>query len=181
MGRPTSDYYFRRVRRYSFRWSWEIYILNALMIVLWVNQARGLSSSHVFQLRWTKFKLVDKIMQSTYLCYSTNRAQKKSILAVFTRSLANSWLNPRWRPRWWPCLVTSWASSSATTHKIIPHLVEKIKGFPLKIVFKYCNISKTLGRGSITPLVPRWGYSFACTCTSEGLTYSKLQKGYHMH
>ena len=160
MGRPTSDYYFWRVRRYSFRWSWEIYILNALMIVLWVNQARGLSSSHVFQLRWTKFKLVDKIMQSTYLCYSTNRAQKKSILAVFTRSLANSWLNPRWRPRWWPCLVTSWASSSATTHKLK---------------------KKTLGRGSITPLVPRWGYGFACTCTSEGLTYSKLQKGYHMH
>ena len=131
MGRPTSDYYFWRVKRYSFRWSWEIHILNALMIALWVNQAGGLSSSHVFQLRSTKFKVVDKIMQSTYLCYSTNRAQKINSRG-FTWSLANSWLNPRWRRRWWPCLVTSWASSSATTHKIIPHLIEKIKGFPLK-------------------------------------------------
>ena len=33
-----------------------------------------------------------------------------------------------------------------------------------KIVSKYYNISKTLGRGSIKPpLVPRWGYEFACT------------------
>ena len=37
-----------------------------------------------------------------------------------------------------------------------------------KIVSKYCNISKTLGGVSSTPppLVPRWGYEFACT--SEG-------------
>ena len=48
---------------------------------------------------------------------------------------------------------------------------EKIIGFPLigKIVLKYSNISKTLGRGSInphhppSPLVPRWGYEFACS------------------
>ena len=49
----------------------------------------------------------------------------------------------------------------------IPHLVEKIKGFPLKAKsFRniYCNISETAGRGSFnlppppTPLVPRWGY-----------------------
>ena len=37
-----------------------------------------------------------------------------------------------------------------------------------KIVSKYCNISKTLLRGSIhppppLPLVPRWWYEFACT------------------
>ena len=38
-----------------------------------------------------------------------------------------------------------------------------------KIVSKYCNLSKTPGRGSIYPLpppphlVPQWGYEFACT------------------
>ena len=57
---------------------------------------------------------------------------KKSILGVFTWNLANYWLNPRWRTRWWPCLVTLRSSSSATPHIIIPHLVKKIKGFPLK-------------------------------------------------
>ena len=42
--------------------------------------------------------------------------------------ISNSWYSPRWRP----LLVTSQASSSATTHKILPYLVWKIKGFPLK-------------------------------------------------
>ena len=33
-----------------------------------------------------------------------------------------------------------------------------------KIVSKYCNISKTQGRGSVNPPpVPRWGYDFPCT------------------
>ena len=118
-----------------FRWSWQIYILNVLIVVPWVNQAGGGGSCHqamFFELLSTKLKLVDKIMQSAYLCVILQIGHKKSILAVFTWNLANSWLNPRWRPRWWPCLVTLRASRSATTHKIIPHLVEKIKGFPLK-------------------------------------------------
>ena len=52
-----------------------------------------------------------------------------------------------------PLLVTSQASSSATTHKIYLILLRRsvrlfTKG---KIVSKYCNISKTAGRGSINP------------------------------
>ena len=129
--RPTSDYYFWRVRRYSFRWSWQIYILNTLVVVLWANQAGG---GVVVKPCFFNFfqQLLDKIIQSAYLCVILKIGHKKSILAAFTWNLANSWLNPRWRPRWWPCLVTLRASRSATTHKIIPHLVEKIKGFPLK-------------------------------------------------
>ena len=48
------------------------------------------------------------------------------------------------------------------------HLVERTKG---TIVSKSCNISKTLGgvHPPPPPLVPRWGYEFACT--SEGDKY----------
>ena len=36
-----------------------------------------------------------------------------------------------------------------------------------KIYSNYCNISKPLGRGSISPpLEPRWGYDFACMSES---------------
>ena len=44
------------------------------------------------------------------MCYLSCQAQK------ITNS--NSWINQRWRSRWRPLLVTSRASSSATTHKI---------------------------------------------------------------
>ena len=36
-----------------------------------------------------------------------------------------------------------------------------------KIVLKYCNISKSPGKGSINlppPPVPQWGYEFVYTC-----------------
>ena len=105
---------------------------NALIIVLWINQAGELSSSHVFlnffQQNWSLWIKLCKVL----ICVILQIGHKNSILAVFTWNLAHSWLNPRWPPRWWPCLLTLRASNSATTHKIIPHLVEKIKGFPLK-------------------------------------------------
>ena len=51
-------------------------------------------------------------------------------------------------------------------------VIVKMQG---KIVSKYCNISKTPGRGSIQPptpvLVPRWGYDFACTSESWGFSF----------
>ena len=132
MGRPTSDYYFWRVRRYSFRWSCKKKNTNALIIVLWINQAGELSSSHVFlnffQQNWSLWIKLCKVL----ICVILQIGHKNRILVVFTWNLAHSWLNPRWRPRRWPCLVTLRASNSATTHTIIPHLVEKIKGFPLK-------------------------------------------------
>ena len=37
--------------------------------------------------------------------------------------------NLRWRPRWWQLLVTSQASSSATTHKIYLTLLRRSKDF----------------------------------------------------
>lgn len=39
-------------------------------------------------------------------------------------------------------MATSQASSSATAHTDVPHLVEKIEGFPLnvKLFSKYCNL-----------------------------------------
>ena len=57
--------------------------------------------------------------------------------------------SPWWNPRWWPFLVTSQASSSATTRKI--YLILRLSTQE-KIFSKYCNISKTPGRGSIHPL-----------------------------
>ena len=52
----------------------------------------------------------------------------------------------------------------------IPHLVEKIKGFPLKAksLQNTATYQKLWGGVPSTPrpLVPRWGYEFACT--SEG-------------
>ena len=58
-----------------------------------------------------------------------------------------------WRPRWRPCLVTSQTSSSATTHKIYSctssSSVDQRLSTEVKIVSKYCNISKTLGRGPL--------------------------------
>ena len=57
-------------------------------------------------------------------------------------------------------LVTSQASSSATTHTIIPHLVKKIKGFPLKVkLFRYTATYQKL-RGGFHPPLP---------CTTVGV------------
>ena len=43
-----------------------------------------------------------------------------------------------------------------------------------KIVSKYCNISKTRGGVRQPPLVPRWGYDFACTLHVWGLRELQL-------
>ena len=57
------------------------------------------------------------------------------------------------------------ASASATTHKIYLILLRDRQRLSTegKIVSKFCNKSKTLGRGSMKPLpalVPRWGCEF---------------------
>ena len=45
------------LRRYSFRWSWQIQILIALILVIWVNQGGGGSSQAMFfQLLSTKLR-----------------------------------------------------------------------------------------------------------------------------
>ena len=56
----------------------------------------------------------------------------------------------RWQPRWWPLLLILKTSSSATTRKIYLNLLRRSQAFTeAKIISKYCNISKTLGKGSI--------------------------------
>ena len=75
-------------------------------------------------------------------------------------------INPWWRPRWRPCLMTSQVSSRATTHKIYLILLRRSKlSTKVKIVWKYCNLSKT--QGFYQPnLVQRRGKDFASS--SEG-------------
>ena len=91
------------------------------------------------------------------MCYFSCKAQKIAISRGFNL-ISNSWWNPRWQPRWRPFLVTSQASSSATTRKI--YLILRISTRD-KIVSRYCNISKTPGRGSIQPPHP--------PCTTVGV------------
>ena len=81
------------------------------------------------------------------MCYFSCKAQKIAISRGFNL-ISNSWWNPRWQPRWRQFLVTSQASSSATTRKM--YLILRLSSQD-KIVSKYCNISKTPGRGSIPP------------------------------
>ena len=57
-----------------------------------------------------------------------------------------------------PCLVTSQASSKATTHKIYLILLRRSKlSTKDKIVWKYCNLSQPQGRGSINPTLYNGG------------------------
>ena len=99
-----------------------------------------------------KVKIVDKMMQSAYLCVISYVKHKKVLfLAVFTR----------------PLLVTPQASSSATTYKIYLILLRRSKAFHLRQnPFEILHISKTLGRGSFNhppppPLYHGGGYEFA--------------------
>ena len=80
-----------------------------------------------------KVKIVDKMMQSAYLCVISYVKHKKVLfLAVFTR----------------PLLVTPQASSGATTYKIYLILLRRWKAFHLRQnPFQILHISKTLGRG----------------------------------
>ena len=68
--------------------------------------------------------------------------------------------NPRWRP----CLVTSQASSNATSVKCISSCLEDQRlSTESKIISKYCNLSKTQGKVPSNP----WGYNLACRSESE--------------
>ena len=73
---------------------------------------------HVFKLPSNiKVKLVDKMKQRIYLCVNLYVKHKKIANSRSFYLISNSWQNPRRRPKWRPCLVTSQASNSATTHK----------------------------------------------------------------
>ena len=106
-----------------------------------------------FQLLSTKLKLVDKIMQSAYLCYFTNRAQKQNSRCFYLKScsfLVKSNMATK--------KVTMFGDVTGLQQRHHPYnytsSCKKDQRLPTegKIVLKYCNISKTLGKGSNTPL-----------------------------
>ena len=108
---------------------------------------------HVFKLLPTmKVKLVDEMMESVYLCIILHVKNKKwSFIEVLTwfiilGKIKNGSQNGdhcwcRHRPPAAPppikCTLSCWEEQRLSTEG--------------KIVWKYCNISKTAGRGSITP------------------------------
>ena len=127
-----------------------------------------------FQLFSTiKVKLVNEMMQRAYLCVILHLKHKKlPFIAILTWFLILGKIQDGGQGGdhcWWrhrppaaspPIKYTSscWVDQSRSPSRL------STEG---KIVSKYCNISKTLWRGSIPtpplPLVPRWGYEFACT------------------
>ena len=77
--------------------------------------------------------------------------------------LFERWITLRWLPRWRSLLVTSKASSSATTHNIYLILLRKSKAFHRRqIRFEILSATYQKLWGGVpstpTPLVPRWGY-----------------------
>ena len=79
-----------------------------------------------FQLFSTiKVNLVAKIMQSAYLCVIFYVTHKKITISRGFNLISNSWLNSKWRQ----LLVTSQASSSASTHEIYLVLLRRSKAF----------------------------------------------------
>ena len=61
-----------------------------------------------------KVNLVDEVIQSDYLYVILLVKHTKITIYRDFNLISNSWKNPRWRP----LLVTSQASSSATTHRM---------------------------------------------------------------
>ena len=69
-----------------------------------------------------------KMVQWTYLCVIFH-VKHKTYHFRGLHLISKSSYNLRWRPRWWQLLVTSQASSSATTHKIYLTLLRRSKDF----------------------------------------------------
>ena len=114
-----------------------------------------------------KVKIRDEMMLSAYLCVILYVKHKKlpflAVLAWFPivdkiQDNNHCWWRHRPPAASPPIKYTSscWEDQRLSTEG--------------KIASKYCNISKTLGRGSMNNhpsfLVPQWGYEFSCT--SEG-------------
>ena len=71
------------------------------------------------------------MVQWTYLCVIFH-VKHKTYHFRGLHLISKSSYNLRWRPRWWQLLVTSQASSSATTHKIYLTLLRRSKDFHWK-------------------------------------------------
>ena len=119
-----------------------------------------------------KVKIVDKMMQNSYLCVILYVRHKKNTISRSYNLIFNSFVKSHMVAKMAPLLVTSQASSSAATDKIYLILLRRSKAVHLRQNrFEILQHIKNSREGSHQPPPPplnvlRWGYEFACM--SEG-------------
>ena len=119
-----------------------------------------------------KVKIVDKMMQNSYLCVILYVRHKKNTISRGYNLIFNSFVKLDMVAKMVPLLVTSQASSSAATDKIYLILLRRSKAVHLRQNrFEILQHIKNSREGSHQPPPPplnvlRWGYEFACM--SEG-------------
>ena len=120
-----------------------------------------------------KVKIVDKMMQNSYLCVILYVRHKKNTISRRYNLIFNSFVKSDMVAKMAPLLVTSQASSSAATDKIYLILLRRSKAAVhlRQNRFEILQHIKNSREGSHQPPPPplnglRWGYEFACM--SEG-------------
>ena len=120
-----------------------------------------------------KVKIVDKMMQNSYLCVILYVRHKKNTISRRYNLISNSFVKSDMVAKMAPLLVTSQASSSAATDKIYLILLRRSKAAVhlRQNRFEILQHIKNSREGSHQPPPPplnglRWGYEFACM--SEG-------------
>ena len=120
-----------------------------------------------------KVKIVDKMMQNSYLCVILYVRHKKNAISRDYNLIFNSFVKSDMVAKMAPLLVTSQASSSAATDKIYLILLRRSKAAVhlRQNRFEILQHIKNSREGSHQPPPPplnvlRWRYEFACM--SEG-------------
>ena len=119
-----------------------------------------------------KVKIVDKMMQNSYLCVILYVRHKKNTISRGYNLIFNSFVKSDMVAKMAQLLVTSQASSSAATDKIYLILLRRSKAVHLtQNRFEILQHIENSREGSHQPPPPplnglRWGYEFACM--SEG-------------
>ena len=120
-----------------------------------------------------KVKIVDKMMQNSYLCVILYVRHKKNAISRGYNLIFNSFVKSDMVAKMAPLLVTSQASSSAATDKIYLILLRRSKAAVhlRQNRFEILQHIKNSREGSHQPPPPplnvlRWGCEFACM--SEG-------------
>ena len=119
-----------------------------------------------------KVKIVDKMMQNSYLCVILYVTHKKNTISCGYNLIFNSFVKSDMVAKMAPLLVTSQASSSTATAKIYLILLRRSKAVHLRQNrFEILQHIKNSREGSHQPPPPPlnvlpWGYEFACM--SEG-------------
>ena len=120
-----------------------------------------------------KVKIVDKMMQNSYLCVILYVRHKKNAISRGYNLIFNSFVKSDMVAKMAPLLVTSQASSSAATDKIYLILLRRSKAAVhlRQNRFEILQHIKNSREGSHQPPPPpfnvlQWGYEFACM--SEG-------------